>query len=279
MKTSIYKITNNINNKSYIGVSNNPSVRFRSHKSEKTGSYISRAINKHGLENFSFEIIEEHTNRMDALKREIELIKTHNSIRPNGYNISPGGDNPPCKTGNQHHNYGKKLTEKEKENLRNKNLGKKHSLDTKLKKARVPVDVIENIHILHKEAGTMQELSKRLGIGIDTVRNYISGNRFPEIKRKGEPFIKAKSIDNRTSEEKERDRRKKISESSRGEKSSSAKLNNDTVHKICKILKNKKDGIERISNKQIAEMYGCKKGTIEQISSGRQWSHISKNYF
>ena len=59
----IYKITNNINNKCYIGQSKNIKRRFSEHKSEKYRKIhitkrLYRAITKHGIENFSFEIIE-----------------------------------------------------------------------------------------------------------------------------------------------------------------------------------------------------------------------------
>ena len=67
MKKSIYKITNLINNKIYIGQSVSPYKRFAQHcinhgvkggKNSDT-SLINLAIRKYGKENFSFEIMEE----------------------------------------------------------------------------------------------------------------------------------------------------------------------------------------------------------------------------
>ena len=62
----IYKITNIINNKSYIGKSNNIEKRFKEHQHlafttghkeyEKT---LYKAFRKYGLDNFNFEILEE----------------------------------------------------------------------------------------------------------------------------------------------------------------------------------------------------------------------------
>ena len=57
---SIYKITNKINNKVYIGQSKDVHRRFLEHISgRKNGtSVIHNAIEKYGVENFKIEIIE-----------------------------------------------------------------------------------------------------------------------------------------------------------------------------------------------------------------------------
>ena len=60
----IYKITNLINNKTYIGQSNCIERRFAQHKSpyEQNRNYeksLYKAIKKYGINNFSFDIIEE----------------------------------------------------------------------------------------------------------------------------------------------------------------------------------------------------------------------------
>ena len=62
----IYKITNLINNKVYIGQSVNIQQRFKKHKTkykdisnEESNKILYKAMRKYGLENFSFEIIEE----------------------------------------------------------------------------------------------------------------------------------------------------------------------------------------------------------------------------
>ena len=55
----IYKITNVLNNKVYIGQSNNIERRFREHKTvgEKSKIPVDLAIKKYGSKNFNFEII------------------------------------------------------------------------------------------------------------------------------------------------------------------------------------------------------------------------------
>lgn len=88
----IYKITNNINGKIYVGQSNNIQRRFLEHKNRGATSKIpvDIAIQKYGKENFSFEVIEECT--IEQLnQKEMYWISYFNSVE-NGYNCSIGGD-------------------------------------------------------------------------------------------------------------------------------------------------------------------------------------------
>jgi group I intron endonuclease len=86
----VYRITNKINGKIYIGQTNNPEKRFNQHKNFKSKwcvSYISRAIQKYGEDNFTFEIIEGNESREYINKAEYDYINMFNSISPNGYNL------------------------------------------------------------------------------------------------------------------------------------------------------------------------------------------------
>lgn len=91
----IYKIQNLINGKIYIGQSVHIQTRFNQHKNEaKNGNTrpLYNAIRKYGIENFSFEIIEECSKEM-LNEREIYWIKKYDSFH-NGYNLTPGGNEP-----------------------------------------------------------------------------------------------------------------------------------------------------------------------------------------
>jgi group I intron endonuclease len=93
----IYKITNKINNKCYIGESQMDNIedRWRSHlRTFRTGKRgcpaLKSAVTKYGIENFKFEILIICFNE-SCFEMEKMYIKKYNSLVPNGYNISPGG--------------------------------------------------------------------------------------------------------------------------------------------------------------------------------------------
>lgn len=87
----IYKITNLINNKVYIGQSINIASRWRRHRTDANikDTPLYQDIRKYGLNNFSFEVIEECTKeQLD--ERERFWIDKYDSYN-NGYNLTSGG--------------------------------------------------------------------------------------------------------------------------------------------------------------------------------------------
>lgn len=88
--TGVYKITNKINKKSYIGQSKHIKLRWRQHIRGLENSVISVAIKKYGEENFNFEILEQCS--IDELNdREIYYIDKFKTYGK-GYNMTTGGD-------------------------------------------------------------------------------------------------------------------------------------------------------------------------------------------
>ena len=93
----IYKIENLINGHKYIGQSRNITKRWTAEKraafNRDSPSYeypLSRALRKYGLENFSFEVIEQcSTDKLN--ERERYWITYYNAFY-NGYNQTLGGD-------------------------------------------------------------------------------------------------------------------------------------------------------------------------------------------
>lgn len=93
----IYKITNKINQKIYIGQSIDIIERWKQHnykafnqKEIAYNSAIHSAFRKYGVENFSLEILEECTVQ-ELDEKEKYWIEKLDSLVPNGYNILKGG--------------------------------------------------------------------------------------------------------------------------------------------------------------------------------------------
>lgn len=139
----IYKTTNNINGKIYIGKSETTNEHYLG-----SGIYLQRAIKKYGKNNFIREVIEDNINNSNILcEREIYWIKYFNSTNPKiGYNLSIGGDGHNTKHSDDtklkislqkiklfsdktnHPRYGKTLSAETKEKISNTNTGRKHTI-------------------------------------------------------------------------------------------------------------------------------------------------------
>ena len=95
----IYTITNTQNNKIYIGKTTTCiQDRFSKHIYESKNANVKgysfilhKAFRKYGIDNFIIEEVEERDNSM-LNDREVYWINTYNSIMPNGYNMTFGGE-------------------------------------------------------------------------------------------------------------------------------------------------------------------------------------------
>lgn len=151
----IYLIINKINNKKYIGqtICEDINTRWKQYKKlykQSIGRSLYNALVKYDLNNFKFQIVcicfDEDCNKLEK-----EYIKKFNTLSPNGYNLMEGGDNSKhhpdtieliraslkgritCpKTpeinlkksismrGDKNHNFGKKMSEEQKNKIRDK---------------------------------------------------------------------------------------------------------------------------------------------------------------
>lgn len=142
----IYKITNNINGKCYIGQSRDIQKRWTSHKNvpfnpnyQEYDYPLYKAIRKYGLENFSFEVLEECLIE-ELNEKENFWIDKYNSIDSDyGYNQTLLG----------FHQHGIKLTEEDV------------SLITK--------DLEESTELLE------QEIAEKYGVSIHTIKDINVG--------------------------------------------------------------------------------------------------------
>ena len=93
----IYKCTNKVDNKIYIGCTRNFTSRVRQHlkASLKENKVFHEAIRKYGVCSFTWEILELAEYADDAFGLEKKYIEEYGSMYPNGYNLTSGGAGAP----------------------------------------------------------------------------------------------------------------------------------------------------------------------------------------
>lgn len=95
---TIYKITNMETGRCYVGATVGPILRrLRGHWNQTTGKVASkqrlhRSMQKHGFKTFCIEALAEAVNQREAIAIERAMIAEHNTLSPNGYNLSTGGE-------------------------------------------------------------------------------------------------------------------------------------------------------------------------------------------
>jgi group I intron endonuclease len=119
-KIGVYKITNLVNGKLYIGSSIEMGKRWRSHINNLTnGSHHSQklqnSVNKHGITNFVFKVVE-LCDLENLVVREQYWIDFHR-VCELGYNIRPTAEN----------NLGFKHSDETKEKMRQRMLGNEYN--------------------------------------------------------------------------------------------------------------------------------------------------------
>lgn len=129
----IYEIINSINNKRYVGCTNNTKKRKYQHfrelkKGVHKNGYLQNAYNKYGNENFKFKVTFKVSSKEEMYELERKIIKENDNL----YNLAEGGYG-----GDTFSNRDKKskdITRKKiskKSKIFNKKFRKQHSKNTK----------------------------------------------------------------------------------------------------------------------------------------------------
>ena len=141
----VYKITNTVNGKSYIGISTKDPTqrngRISHHYSGGGNRLIAMDLEKYGRDAFTHEIIAANIFPELLFDLEIAYIKKFDTVSPNGYNLTHGGEGwvmcdevrrkmSESKKGRKHT---AETRRKMSESHRGKNLGRKHTTETRRK--------------------------------------------------------------------------------------------------------------------------------------------------
>lgn len=89
----IYKATNTVTGMSYIGQTiRTLDERRKCHERQDDKSYFQNAIAKYGKDEFEWEILYTASDVDELNRLEVHCIEAYNTIRPNGYNLTKGGE-------------------------------------------------------------------------------------------------------------------------------------------------------------------------------------------
>ena len=216
----IYKITNTLTNKKYIG-----QRKLRKNKSPYTdnymgsGTYIKKSILKYGIENFTKEVLKSDIeSQNESNDFEILYVKEYNTLVPNGYNLTNGG----CSIS------GYKHSEDTKQKMSLKSKGIKKSIEHNKKNSES-----------HKGQIISDETKKKIS---DKLKGIKKTPLSEETKKKISDKLKDRKLPD--------DVKEKIRNSILGQKRT-----NETKENISKSLKGKKKTKEHIAAMRKSRVY------------------------
>ena len=88
----IYLITNKLTGKLYVGQTINFERRMSEHSKAKDNTYLHNSIGRYGWDNFKTEILKDNIPGNDLDLYEQYYIRELNTMIPNGYNLTSGGN-------------------------------------------------------------------------------------------------------------------------------------------------------------------------------------------
>ena len=249
----VYKITNKINGKVYIGQSINIETRWKEHvnslrRGDSRCTLLQRALNKYEEEDFAFEVLELCSEDMlDDV--EVKYISLYDSCNC-GYNIESGG------------NKKKHLAEETKQKLREAHLGKKMSDEAlqKMSAARIG----EKNPMYGKSHS--EEARKKIS---DTHKGKPGHAISDEVKERIRQANLGKVLSNET--------RKKISESNIGKLPYNKNLRPVYCVELNRIFDTASDGGKEL-NIRSSNIIGCCEH-IRKTCGGYHWMYVNSDEY
>lgn len=230
----IYKATNLINGKVYIGQTiRTLHMRRITHLSEarrkKRNHHFHNSLNKHGFDNFKWETIDSAKTQLELNQRERFWILFYDSTNPKyGYNRDYGGS------------FGKRSKEtrqKMSRIMKGRKFSKEHCENISKAKKGLPLSEKAKKSMKNRKNGWTKELREKKSIAMKRE------NLDPAIRRK-------------------------ISDANTGEGNGRCKITEDIVIRI------KHELNENIMINDIAKKYCISRYIVSKIKNGKTWRHV-----
>ena len=182
----VYKITNLVTNKVYIGITNQGSgVRYQKHWSDARHGDpcpIHLSMAKYGEENFKLEVIDFAKTYDELKEKEKYWIKQCDSKnREKGYNLTDGGDGT----------FGRMHSEETKEKIRQKAIGRKASEETK-KRMSLSQQKHKELHQKNADHARMFNYRPVIALDLDgnTLKEFVTTKECAKEYRVSSTMIK-----------------------------------------------------------------------------------------
>lgn len=248
MESGVYVIECLITHKVYVGSSVNIKDRFKRHRYELNrdnhhSQHLQRAWNKYGKDSFVFMVVEEVNDESLIVEREqywIDKLDAYN----NGYNTCPTAGTM----------LGFKFSDESKQRLSEIRKGFEHSEETKRKIS---------------ESNKGKKMPPKTDAQLESARERMLGENNPFYGKTHSTEVLERLRNNKLGTKHSSETRKKMSKKQKGSNNPSALLTEDKVIEIKKLFALKEHTV-----KQIADMYGVSKSTIENIKYGLTWKHV-----
>ena len=276
----VYKITNTVNNKSYIGISiHKPEKkRIKVHLFGHGNRIIANAVKKYGKDAFTYEILEADVFDEFLPDLEVAYIAHYNTVAPHGYNLTSGGDGH------------KMLSAETRRRISEAHKGKRHSEATRRKLSELNKG--ENHHFFGKTFSAehrrkLSEAMKGKTLSEETRRKISEAGKgrkpSTETRRKLSEAGKGKTLSaehrRKLSEAKKGktlsdEHRRKLSEAKKGKKGPNfgKTFSAEHRHKLSEAMKGRKPSAE--TRRKLSEIH---KGKTFSEETRRKLSEANKH--
>lgn len=161
---TIYKITNLLNGKIYIG---KHQTKDLSDNYMGSGKHLKSAQVKHGIENFKKEILFKFNTEDEMNTKEAELVTEEFCLREDTYNLCPGGQGGwgYLNTSGKSDRTGSKLSAESKAKIAKKKVGNKNNLGKKFSeehKAKMRKSVSESLKGIPKSEEHKKKIAEAI---------------------------------------------------------------------------------------------------------------------